>query len=186
MRGCRPGGVAGLLLVAALLASGCSGAVDGEFVVVVDVVAVAPTDTLEAAERAAAAGPDGIPAVVVSEGEPVRIDFGAAVEPDDLVVVPLIAGTGPPVRQHSLLRLDVLGQAWGSSVLFEDTYFKEPVLLPVGTEGAVPAWDQALVGLRRGTRVLVIAPAAQARAPGSPGVPARATIAWVIDILGVS
>jgi len=159
---------------------------DDPVVVVADVVAVPPTETVPAAEGDAQEPPAGRPSVVLEGDEPVRIEVGQAAEPDEVVVVPLIEGTGPPVRAHSLVTLDLLAQAWGSRLPFEDTYFKEPVVLPVGTEGSIPAWDHALVGLNRGSRVLVIAPAEQARVPVSSGVPEHATIAWVIDILGVS
>lgn len=159
---------------------------DDPVVVVADVIAVPPTTVDPVADGPARDVPTGRPTVVLEVGEPTRIEFGSAEEPDDVVVVPLIDGSGPPVPQHGLVTLDLLAQAWGSRLPFESTYFKDPVVLPVGTDGSIPAWDEALVGLRRGSRVLVLAPAAQARVPVSAGVPERATIAWVIDILGVS
>lgn len=155
-------------------------------VVVADVVAVPPELVLGTAQGVPRPVPAGRPEVVLDGTDPVRLDFGTAAEPDELVVVPLIAGTGPPVRNQGLVTLDVLAQAWGTRLPFEDTYFKEPVVHSIGTTTSVPAWDSALVGLRRGSRMLVIAPAAQGRVPPAAGVPEHATIAWVIDILGVS
>lgn len=155
-------------------------------VLVADVVAVPPTEVLPAADGAVQTPLAGSPTVVVEDGMPVRIDVAGATEPGSVVVIPLLVGTGPEVRDGSLVTIDHLSQGWGARIPYDDTYLKEPVVVPVGTAGAVPAWSEALVGLRRGSRVLVIAPREQAREPVSSSLPDRATIAWVIDILGVS
>lgn len=155
-------------------------------VAVADVLAAPPVEVLDEPDGAAQEPPADAPGVILGEGGPVRIDFRGAGEPTGVVVVPLIEGTGPRVRDRSLVTLNHLDQAWGTRLPYASTYFQEPVVVPVGTEGSTPAWDEALVGLRRGSRVLVIAPYQQARVPVSASVPERATIAWIIDILGVS
>lgn len=154
-------------------------------VVVADVVAVPPTTVLPSATGRTFPPRSGAPAVQLSSGLPVGVSMPGR-EPTDLLVVPLIAGAGPVVRDHSLVTLDYLGQQWGSTTPFEDTYFKEPAVFPIGTVGSVPAWDAALVGVRQGSRLLVVAPADRAGAPGVASAPKRATIAWVVDVLGVS
>ncbi|MCZ4498192.1 MAG: peptidylprolyl isomerase, FKBP-type [Marmoricola sp.] len=154
-------------------------------VVVADVVAVPPTTVLPGPDGATVAPEPGAPEVQVQDGLPVGISTSGPA-PDRLRVVPLVKGTGPKVRSHSLVTLDFLGQQWERVTPFEDTYYKEPAVFPVGTAGSVPAWDAALTGVRRGSRLLVIAPADLSSAPGVPAAPERATIAWVIDVLGVS
>ena len=106
--------------------------------------------------------------------------------PTTVRVITLVRGTGPEVRDHSLVTLDFLGQEWGRPVPFSDTYFKEPALVPIGAGGSVAAWDQALVGVRRGSRVLVLAPPDEKAAPSVVDFPDNVAIAWVIDVLGVS
>lgn len=155
-------------------------------VVVADVVAVPPVQTLSGPSgRSLATGP-GTPRIAVGTSGPESIGTRGLVAPRGLEVIRLIDGSGPPVRDRSLVTLDYLGQQWGASEPFEDTYFKEPDLIALGTGMAPPAWDRALVGLRRGSRVLVVAPASLAGVPGATGSLVHGTIAWVIDVLGVS
>jgi peptidylprolyl isomerase len=155
-------------------------------VVVADIAAVPPAATVRLAPTTSRPATGGLPGIVASAGVPSGLDLAGSRAPDRLVVVTLVKGTGPKVRDHSLITVDYLGQGWGSKVPFDDTYFKDPAIVPIGTEQSLPAWDQALVGVRRGSRVLVLAPADLTREPTFVDVPPRATIGWVVDVLGVS
>ena len=156
-------------------------------VLVADVLAVPPVEKLVRATGTALTPPAGAPQVQLIADDPTAITVPAGLAaPDAVTVVPLVEGDGPPVRDHSLVTLDYLGQDWGTAVPFVDTYFKEPVVFPVGAEGSLPAWDQALVGLRAGSRVLVVDPSPPDRVPGEASAADHETIAWVIDVLGVS
>lgn len=162
-------------------------------VLVADVIAVPPTDVLAGPVGAPVAPAPGMPRLLVGEdGTPTGLRFRLEGEqlrrPDRLLVVPLVRGTGPPVQAEGLVTLDYLGQVWGESELFADTYPKEPVTVPLGAEGVVPAWDRALAGVPRGSRLLVVSPPELAfKETGSPpDIPGNATVAFVVDILGVS
>ncbi|MGO4257032.1 FKBP-type peptidyl-prolyl cis-trans isomerase [Marmoricola sp. RAF53] len=160
-------------------------------VLVADVVAVPPTEVLPAlGSQGLGADPAGraLPRVVERDGLPDRIDTSGVAKPGRLVVVPLVTGTGPAVRDDSLVTVDYLGQVWGAAYPFEDTFTKEPALVPIGVDAVTEAWDRALVGVRRGSRLLVLAPPRLSfKAAGSPpAIPGSATIAYVIDVLGVS
>ncbi len=155
-------------------------------VLVADVVAVPPGQTVSGPSGRSVAPGTGTPRITVGGNGPESIVTRGLVAPRGLDVVRLIDGTGPRVRARSLVTVNYLGQQWGAGVPFEDTYFKEPDLIALGTGTAPAAWDDALVGLRRGSRVLVIAPAALAGVPGAAGSSVHGTIAWVIDVLGVS
>lgn len=158
-------------------------------VLVADVVAVPPTEVLSAVDGTPREPRAGVPKVVLDAGVPGGLDFsGADAKPRKLVVVPLVAGTGPPVRDDSLVTLRSLGQVWRSKEPFDDSFTKEPILVAIGVGQVVEAWDRALVGVRRGSRLLVLAPPKLAfDAVGRPPlVPPNATIAYVIDVLGVS
>lgn len=161
-------------------------------VVVADVLSVPPVTSLVAADGEDQQPPPGSPAVILLAGDPteVAVPDGLAA-PREVTVTVLIKGSGAQVRDHSLVTLDYLGQEWGSRTAFVDTYFKEPAVFPVGAEGSLPAWDQALVGLPAGSRVLVVDPhpdqsGAPNRVPGESKPTEHGTIAWVIDVLGVS
>lgn len=165
-------------------------------VVVADVLAVPPAEVLDA--------PDGttvpvlprlrqqLPALTTLDGEPTGLSFGAgrtaAKRPAGLVVVPLVEGDGPVVQEHDLVTLDYLGQTWGATTQFADTYDREPVTVALGADRVIAAWEKALVGRTRGSRLLVLTPPQLAfGATGNPpGIPGNASLAYVIDILGVS
>jgi peptidylprolyl isomerase len=155
-------------------------------VVVADVVAVPPVTVAEHASGKAHPATGGGPQVRYAGSEPVSIDFAGAGEPGQVTTIPLIDGSGPPVRDHSLVTVDLLGQVWGGRAPFADTYFKEPVLVPIGAEGSVPTWDQALVGVPQGSRVLVVGPAGPPGVAVTRGIGEDVTTAWVVDVLGVS
>lgn len=159
-------------------------------VMVADVVAVPPSTVLDAPNGKQLAPRAGMPAVVERDGEVARLRFGprTMAKPRRLVVVPLVEGTGPPARTDSLVTIDYLGQLWNRRTLIASTYGKEPMTFALGTGNVIKAWDQALVGVRRGSRVLILAPPALAfQSTGQPPtIPGNATIAYVIDVLGVS
>jgi peptidylprolyl isomerase len=159
-------------------------------VMVADVVAVPPTTVLD--------GPDGttvkpartLPRLVERNGEVTRLRFTSRTmrKPTHLVVVPLVEGTGPPARDQSLVTIDDLGQLWGTGRVVTSTYGKEPMTFALGTGNVIKAWDRALVGVRRGSRLLVLAPPRLAfqKTGQPPEIPGNATLAYVIDVLGVS
>lgn len=160
---------------------------DDPTVVVADVLAVPPTSSVTAAQGRQVTHANSTPKVRLLAGDPVAVTFpDGASAPSAVTVVKLIEGSGEPVRDRSLVTMNFLGQDWGSATPFVDTYFKEPVVMPVGAEGSMPAWDQALVGLNAGSRIMVIDPNPPTRVPGELEAAEHGTITWVIDLLGVS
>ncbi len=163
---------------------------DDDVVFVVDVMSVAPTEVLD--------GPEGepnpdvaadLPTVEEKDGEVTGISFADAPKqaPKELQVVTLVEGDGPEVRDASLVTFDYLGQVWGKDDVFDESYSSEPRTFPVGIGGLIKAWDQAIVGANRGSRLLIIAPPDVAYgAQGSPpNIPPNASLAFVVDVLGV-
>lgn len=52
--------------------------------------------------------------------------------------------------------------------------------------GLIKAWDKEIPGLRTGSRVLIIAPPADAYGSRAQAkIPASSTLAFVVDVLGV-
>lgn len=172
------------------LPDGLSGDQKDPVVLIADVLAVPPAKTLDKASGTSRTPPAGLPRVVLRAGVPAGLDFaGSGPKPGRLVVAPLLEGEGPRVRDDSLVTLRSVGQVWGSATPFDDSFAKEPMIVPVGTGQVVAAWDGSLVGVRRGSRLLVIAPPEDAfGTTGSPvlSIPPDATICYVIDVLGVS
>ena len=165
---------------------------DDNVVFVVDVMSVEPKEVLD--------GPDGeepsdaptdIPTIEEKDGNVTNLTFeNAPTKPsDELQVITLIEGDGPPARAASLVTFDYFGQIYGSEKIFDQSYDKAPVTFPLGTGGLIKGWDEGLVGVNQGSRVLVIAPPAFGYGPnGNPqaGIKGTDSLAFVVDILGVS
>jgi peptidylprolyl isomerase len=161
-----------------------------DVVFVVDVMSVQPTEVLDAPEGEEASDlPADLPTVEEKEGTVTGISFDGAPKeaPKELEVVTLIEGEGPEVRDDSLVTFDYLGQVWGSDKVFDESYSSEPRTFPVGIGGLIKAWDEAIVGAKRGSRLMIIAPAdvAYGEQGSPPSIPGNATLAFVVDVLGV-
>jgi FKBP-type peptidyl-prolyl cis-trans isomerase len=134
--------------------------------------------------------PAGLPTVVEKDGEVTGLDFSDADKKPSkkLQVIPLIEGDGAPARDDSLVTFDYFGVVWGEDKPFDESFSKDPVTFPLGTNGLIKAWDQGLVGVKAGSRVMIVAPPEFGYgAAGSPqgGIKKNATLVFVVDILGV-
>ncbi len=123
-------------------------------------------------------------------GKVTNLDFSdAAAKPSGkLQVVPLIQGNGPAVRNDSLTTFNYFGEVWDAKKPFDESYTKKPVTFPLGIGSLIKGWDKGLVGLKRGSRVMIVAPPQYGYgAQGNPqgGIPKNATLVFVVDILGV-
>ncbi len=108
--------------------------------------------------------------------------------PKQLQVIPVIEGTGEPVEKGDAVTFDYLGQVYRSDKVFDESYTKEPITFSVGVNQLIKAWDEGLVGVREGSRVLIVAPpeTAYGEQGSPPDIPGGATLAFVVDVLGVS
>ncbi len=157
---------------------------------VVDIVSVQPTEVVDGPEGEAAAEiPKDIPTVAEKGADVTKLTFeNAPKKPsNELQVIPLVEGDGPAVRDDSLVSFNYLGQIYGTDTVFDESYSREPVPFPVGIGGLIKGWDEGLVGLNRGSRVLIIAPPefGYGEQGSPPKIPGNATLAFVVDILGV-
>jgi peptidylprolyl isomerase len=159
-------------------------------VFVIDVISAEPVKVLSGPEGTKKALPAGLPTVVEKAGKVTNLDFShAAPKPSGkLQVVPIVEGHGPVVRDPSLVTFNYLGEVYGGKKPFDESYSKQPVPFAVGIHQLVKAWDQGLIGLRQGSRVMIIAPPTYGYgAAGNPqgGIKGNATLVFVVDILGV-
>ncbi len=156
---------------------------------VVDVLSVQPTDVLQGPEGDPTEVPASVPEVEAKGEDVTKLDFsGAAKEPsDELQVIPLVEGTGPPARDDSLVTFDYFGQVYGTNSVFDESFSKQPVTFPLGIGGLIKGWDEGLVDVKEGSRVMLIVPPEQGYGEQGqpPKIPANATLTFVIDILGV-
>jgi peptidylprolyl isomerase len=157
-------------------------------VFVADIVSVEPTDVLDAPEGDAVKAPKNAPAVVEKKGVVTGFDWSDAPKkaPEKLTVIPLIEGEGPAVDAESMVAFDYFGAVWRGDKPFDESYSREPTPFPVGVGGLIPAWDQAIPGLKQGSRVMIIAPPDMAYGDqDQPNIPGGSTLVFVVDVLGV-
>jgi peptidylprolyl isomerase len=161
---------------------------DESVVFVIDLVSV-PLDGPEGEDVKV---PSSAPDIVEDEdGNVTKLDFSdAAKKPaDELQVIPIIEGKGEPVEAGDSVTFDYLGQIYGSDKIFDQSYSDAPRTFSVGTGNLIKAWDEGLVGVKTGSRVLIIAPPEYGYGKqGNPqaGIKGTDTLAFVVDVLGVS
>jgi peptidylprolyl isomerase len=147
---------------------------DDPVVVVADVVAVPPTTVLTKVDGMPVSHVPFSPYLVFTDGVATGLDVVDVRWPRTMRAYTEVVGKGPVVRYPSIVTVDYIAQRRKQQDPFEDTFFKEPEQVAIGTGTAPPAWDKFLVGVRRGSRLVIYG-------PDKDGM-----IAWVVDVLGVS
>lgn len=147
---------------------------------------------VEAAFAARATGtpvapPAGLPAVTIGDlGKP-TIAIPAQEPPAELLVQPLVTGTGPAVVAGQTLTAMYTGLKWVDGSQFDSSWDQlDPRDFPIGNGSVIPAWDIALVGQPVGSQVLMVVPPAQGYGEaGNPqaGITGTDTLVFVVDIL---
>ena len=135
--------------------------------------------------------PDWMPKLTETDGTPTAFDFAGTPQPTaDLRRVQLIQGTGPRVEKGQTIAVDYLGQAFGEAAPFDENYSTgTPTTFGIGTGQVIKGWDEALEGVPVGSRVVLsIPPDKGYGADGNPdgGIPANATLFFIIDVLGAA
>jgi peptidylprolyl isomerase len=149
-------------------------------VVVADVVKIVPT----MAEGTAVTPPAGLPTVVTNDkGVPTGFTITNETPPPNLVVQPLIEGTGEPLTAGMNVSMQYVGATLSDGKVFQSSWESSPFQSIVGTGQLIPGWDKGLIGQRVGSRVLLVIPASEAYGDEPPsGAPAGALV-FVVDIL---
>jgi len=156
---------------------------------VLDILSVEPKDVIDGPQGAKVKEPANEPVVKETGGKVTGLDFSKAPKkaPTKLQVIPLVKGTGPTAKAGHLVTFNYYGAVWGSKKAFDSSFDRgTPVPFGVGVHGLIPAWDKAIPGLKRGSRVLIIAPPKDAYGSrAQQGIPANSTLTFVVDVLGV-
>ena len=99
-------------------------------------------------------------------------------------MITLIKGTGTKVAKGDTTIMDYLGSVYGSKEVFDESYSKDPFTTPIGKGSVIKGWDQGLVGVPVGSRVLLVIPPDLAyRDEKKEGIPANSTLTFVVDVL---
>ncbi len=134
----------------------------------------------------------GLPEVSAGAVPTVKVPKGAA--PGKLTVKTLKQGIGDEVGAGRLVAIQYVGALWRDGKVFSSSWSDGKAYATVIGQGLViKGWDEALVGQKAGSRLLVVAPPDMAygaeglKVKGLPkyGIKANDTLVYVIDVLGV-
>jgi len=131
----------------------------------------------------------GLPSVTFQSGKPTTITVPKAAPPKQRVVQALVEGTGPAVKAGQTVSVTYTGVTWADGKKFDSSFDRgsAPYSFAVGQGQTIPAWDQGLVGVKVGSRVLIVAPPADAYGAKANGdIPANSTLVFVVDVLSAS
>ncbi|GLW64940.1 peptidylprolyl isomerase [Actinomadura rubrobrunea] len=122
-------------------------------------------------------------------GQAPKVSVPRAAAPKTLQVRTLIQGEGPPVAKGRLVALQYVGVFWRDGREFDSSWRSgRPYAVTIGTGQVIKGWDQALVGQKVGSRLLLVVPPSLGY--GKQGLPQAGikgddTLVFVVDLLGV-
>ncbi|MDR0944827.1 MAG: FKBP-type peptidyl-prolyl cis-trans isomerase [Bifidobacteriaceae bacterium] len=149
-------------------------------------IEVEGTHSIPSAAAGATLTPDlsGLPSVSFpdpSSGPSLAPASGNA--PTDLVVKPLIKGTGAAVKQGDSITVNYAGWLWNGTE-FDSSYGSSPFTTTLDTSSLISGWVTGLAGQAVGSRVLLVIPPAYGYGGQAMGeIPANSTLVFMIDIL---
>lgn len=131
------------------------------------------------------------PTITAASDLPTSLDFTGTPEPTGKFLrTTLIEGEGPAIKAGDHVFVNYLGQVYNGKQPFDESYSKgQPFDFDLGGGGVIKGWDQGLVGVEVGSRVIVQIPPGwgygKAGAP-SVGISGTDTLYFVVDILGAT
>jgi peptidylprolyl isomerase len=144
-------------------------------------------DVLKRAEGEAVTPPEGLPTVKVARSGKPTITTPDASAPTQLVVQPLVIGSGAAVEAGQTIVVHYTGVLWGSNKTFDSSWKRgSPVEFQIGTGAVIAGWDEGLVGQTVGSQVLLVVPPDKGYGEAgnqSGGISGTDTLVFVVDIL---
>ncbi|MEV0755132.1 FKBP-type peptidyl-prolyl cis-trans isomerase [Streptosporangium sp. NPDC050280] len=108
--------------------------------------------------------------------------------PKELVAKTVIQGTGPEVKSGQSILVQYAGKIWGSDVEFDSSWSRgaQPIMFQIGTGKVIKGWDQGLVGVPIGSRVLLSIPPDLGYGKEGSGekIKGTDTLVFLVDVLG--
>ncbi|MEU9184630.1 FKBP-type peptidyl-prolyl cis-trans isomerase [Streptomyces sp. NPDC048484] len=128
-----------------------------------------------------------MPEVKGAVGKKATIDVPKDDPSGKFVVHPVSEGDGAVVKKDDLVSMNFTGKVWQSGKDLGSSYQKggAPQLVTAGSETVIPAFAQALVGQKEGSRVLVVAPPAAgfgSQGNKQVGVSGTDTLVFALDV----
>ncbi|MFJ2032639.1 FKBP-type peptidyl-prolyl cis-trans isomerase [Streptosporangium sp. NPDC087985] len=107
--------------------------------------------------------------------------------PKGLVAKTVIKGTGPEVKSGQSILVQYAGKIWGSDLEFDSSWSRggEPIMFQIGTGKVIKGWDEGLVGVPVGSRVLLSIPPDLGYGKDGSGdkIKGTDTLVFLVDVL---
>ncbi len=131
------------------------------------------------------------PKVEASGDIPTALDFSDTPKPSgDFEITTLIKGKGPKLQKGDHVYVNYLGQVYDGKEPFDQSYNRgTPFDFDLGGGSVIKGWDQGLVGVTVGSRVILQVPPDWGygkKGNGSAGIAGTDTLYFVVDVLGAS
>lgn len=136
----------------------------------------------------AVAAPNGFPNVVYGDDGRPGILVAGATPPQEFAVATLRQGSGETVEEGDRVLAQYTGIIWNTKTVYQSTWeVGRPGVVIANTGGTLAEGNfPGLVGQQVGSQYIVVVPPEQGFGAQSPaGVPANATLVYVVDILGI-
>jgi len=127
-----------------------------------------------------------LPKISGAFGTTPKIVFPNAAPPTKFVAHVLSPGTGPVVAKGDLLVANYVGQIWRGKVFDSSFARHQAASFPIGVGQVIPGWDKGLVGVRAGTRILLVLPPVDGYGKTGntqAGITPTDTLVFVIDVI---
>jgi peptidylprolyl isomerase len=107
--------------------------------------------------------------------------------PTKLLTKDLTTGTGPAAANGSTVNVNYDLYTWSDKVDQQDSFSSQPFALTLGQGTVIPGWEQGLVGIKQGTRrLLIVPPDLGYGAAGYAPIKPNETLVFVVDAVGVT
>lgn len=128
-----------------------------------------------------------LPTITGDYGKKAEIQVPGEKSDGTFVVKVLSEGTGPKVEKNNWTSVDYTAKDWNTGKDIPSSYDNngKPQIFQAGTDALIPALDQAVVGKKAGSRVLVVAPPAAAfgdKGKADMSIGGKDDLIFVIDI----
>ncbi|GIG34643.1 FKBP-type peptidyl-prolyl cis-trans isomerase [Cellulomonas pakistanensis] len=129
--------------------------------------------------------PEGLPTVTLDEDGAPSIEPVDAEPPTELVVQPLIQGTGAAVEAGATVTIQYTGWLWDGTQFDSSWERGAPATFPL--TNLIQGWQQGIAGQPVGSQVLLVVPPDLGYGDEDSGdIPGGSTLVFVVDILAAS
>jgi peptidylprolyl isomerase len=130
---------------------------------------------------------NGVAIVSGKYGDKPTVTFPKAEAPTKLEKKVVSEGSGPAVAKGDLLVADYFGEVWNGKAAFDNSYDRgQPVGFTIGAGKVIQGWDDALVGVKAGSRVLLGIPPKEGygcTGNTNAGIKGTDAIVFVVDVV---